>query len=492
MQFKLKPHVVELVLRAKSPIVHGDPAVSNSSNIASFNRQKQVLPIARAFAEDGDDARLLRVIADRHPCTMAIRKLFAQSSTAEVIAVILVRLFIKIYSGQGLFNDVDRYAMLEKRIKSASMKTGSLSLFWAELLNMMQVGIHPTGFDEDLGSIFSLSQKLQSMTISTLVSNGSVIIFKARLWNNALKEHEDSMPERLDSQKLVQGLEVGAANNEDENAAKALDLLNMLCNVADPMWGGQKHSTIVEVPHVSANTIRNRLVRAPGWEHLCVALGLDAQHPGDGDLPLGVEALFVNGGNIESGAKQPNNPEAMANAIRRQYPLLDLLGGVINAVILGRSCLSVNSWLVCRENAAILENTTVADSPNMKISSFHMIDDTTKVRTKTMRGVGQQISNAETLASGTEIFVKLTLTPFTTDLTKGALFAALRTFESMPYIGGQSAVGQGLVSMDIRKTLPDEDELLEQYEKYLEDNRGKLREGLTSGTLNIGDKVLCS
>lgn len=495
-KFKVKPGVVELILTAESPIAHGDPAIQKDTNIMSFNRQKQILPLDRAFS-DCDDGEFLRAISAHHPCTTALKKLFVQSSTAEVIAVIITRLFIEIYNGQGLMTGVDRYSMLDGRIKAAAMKSGSLSSFWAALLDSMNVSIQPGKYDHLLAELFSLSQKLQALALSVLIECGNVCVFKARLWNDALRKARqgegDTLGENVDPQCLIEDPDVNASGSKEDalDFNQALDLLAMLANPTDGQRS-QAQSSIIEIPTVSANTIRNRLVRAPGWEHLCVALGIDAEHPGDGDLPLGVEALFVNGGNIESGAKQPNNPEAMANAVRRKYPLLDLLSGVMNATLLGRSCLSVNSWLVCRENAAILEKTSAASSPNMKISSLQMVDVETKMRRKTIRGEGQMFANSETLAVGSEIFVKLTLTPFTVDLTKGALYAALRTFESSPYVGGKSATGNGMMDMRILKDLDEAEKLLALYEDYLAEHRDELRDGLMRGTFCIGDKAICS
>mgnify|MGYP001713387006 FL=1 len=101
-------------------------------------------------------------------------------------------------------------------------------------------------------------------------------------------------------------------------------------------------------------------------------------------------------------------------------------------------------------------------------------------------------ANSETLAVGSEIFVKLTLTPFTVDLTKGALYAALRTFESSPYVGGKSATGNGMMDMRILKDLDEAEKLLALYEDYLAEHRDELRDGLMHGTFCIGDKAICS
>ena len=489
MKFEAKPNIVELILTAQSPIIHGDPSVQRDTNITTFNRQKQILSLDPLFYGSGDDERLLKAISEHHPVTSGLKKLFMQASTAEVIAVILVRLFIEIYSGKGLFVDADRYTTLEGRVKAASMKAGSLSTFWGGLLDAMTVNIQPGAYDGVLGEIFSLSQKLQALALSVLVENGAVVIFKARLWNNALKDaRKNEGPaanSKIDTQRLISDPDV------TDGKAETLDLLAMLANPTDSQRE-ETQSSVIEVPTVSPNTIRNRLIRTPGWEHLCAALGFNAMHPGDGDLPLGVEALFVNGGNIESGGKQPNAPEAMANAIRRKYPLVDLLGGVINSVILGRSCLSVNSWLVCRENAAILERTSAAGRSNLRISAFQMVDSEMKIRTKTSRGVGQSMANAESLAIGSEIFVRLTLAPFTQDLTKGALFAALRTFEAMPHVGAHSSTGGGLMDMDLTREIDGADALLALYEEYLVEHKDELRQGLVTGTLAIGDKALCA
>ena len=173
-KFKVNPGIVELVLNAESPIAHGDPAVQRDTNIVSFNRQKQILPLDRAFS-DSDDDEFLRAISAHHPCTAGLKKLFVQSSTAEVVAVIITRLFIEIYNGQGLMTGSERYSMLDGRIKAAAMKAGSLSSFWATLLDSMKVSIQPSSYDPLLAELFSLSQKLQALSLSMLIECGNEI-----------------------------------------------------------------------------------------------------------------------------------------------------------------------------------------------------------------------------------------------------------------------------------------------------------------------------
>jgi hypothetical protein len=98
------------------------------------------------------------------------------------------------------------------------------------------------------------------------------------------------------------------------------------------------------------------------------------------------------------------------------------------------------------------------------------------------------IYNYETLVKGTQVYVELTLTPYTTPLTRGALAAALDYYAANDnVIGGQSARGHGHVSMS---WLSDEPGGAEEYEAYLAERKDELLAGIVDGTLCSGAVVV--
>jgi hypothetical protein len=470
--------------------------VQSDSNILTFNRQKQILE-HYIRPEDRDDAETIRKIAERHRCTPVIKKLLSRLTAPEVAAIALIRLFIEGYGrgeGCGLFCGISRYSMLDGRIKTSAARSATLYCFWGTLLEDMQVDVAPAWLDEPVAEILSLSLDAQSLAVAALCERTSEMLSIARLWADQLKLTNEKYAQKAGKSQIVDSDEmdtgVWAPPHARDETLEALDLLAQIAEMREEK--AEPRSAVVEVPAVTANSCRHSVVRYPGWMHLCTALGLDARDPGRGELNAAVEALFVNGGNIASGAKQPANPEALANMARSKYPLLDLLGGVITSFDLGESALSVNAWLVCKENEAALQGSPAIESPNAKVSAFQMLDNVTATRMATGRGVGQMIYNYETLAKGSQILVRLTLKPFTKPLTLGALFSAVETYrDSLSVIAGQSARGMGHVSADWIRRVEGDENAAEAYENYLAEKRDELLAGLIKGTLCTGSTPIC-
>jgi hypothetical protein len=275
---------------------------------------------------------------------------------------------------------------------------------------------------------------------------------------------------------------VGKLSNE--KYAKAVDaevqpLARMMFDVSK-IYGESKNIVPINVPAISGNSLRHQVVRHPGWVHLVNSLGLT-------EVPAGVEAMFVNGGNIRAGAKQPSNAAKLALKIRETYPLLDLLGGVADSFDLGEGRLSVAGWVVCQENKDAIAGTPAEDLPLANVSIFDMLDDVTHTRQATEDGLGQMIWNFETLAKGLNIVVKLNLNPFTSHLTKSALFVAIEQFRQHPTIAGQSARGFGWCKADWMNEMKSDGQ---QYEEYLSTNRDMLVDGISYGKLGTETQVI--
>lgn len=460
----------EVLLTASTAISHHDPAATDDSNTSLFNRQKQLLPVARAeYLPQQWEADAL---AESLPVPAACAAILADLSFVEFLGCALVKRWLDLYNSQdgvGVFSGMARYARLETRLRHAAVGARGLRSWWDRLCGDLQVGIHAGAEDAGLLELLTLPKALQTQILAAYVKDYRSIVALARHWHAVAKGD------------WTQGKERPAV----ETRTLAFD--------AGEIAPGAQGSAVFEVPAVSGNSLRHQLVRGPAWLCLAAALGIGEATPGQGLVPPGVEAIFVNGGNIAAGAKQPNDPFTLAWRIRDRYPSLDLLGGVTDSFDLGESRLSVASWLVCRENREALKGSPAYDLPAAGVSAFDLVDDVTLTRQAGRTGQGQMIFSQETLAAGTQVLCRLILSPFAPLLTRGALASALERYqEDGETIGGQSARGFGHCRVETVWGDPGAAPVAESdaYDAYLAENREGLLAGLVDGTLGTGTVVL--
>lgn len=448
----------EMIMTFDSAVSHHDPAVQDDSNVLLFNRQKQ---IAKREGVSGTlTETAVKQFAEKHLVPVGIKEIFEELTFPEFVAVAVVRHFADTYNsadGTGVFEGLNRWQRLEARVKQSAIQSVGLRGFWDVLTRRMSVPVPHGRDDAALLSFILLPKVVGSAALKILALNSNSTTSLARVWHSQSK----------------------VAVKEETDFAT----LNFDTNVE------VKSSRItLEVPAVSNNSIRHCTLRAAGWAHLAGALGLKGDDVGLGQLPLGAEAMFVNGGNIAAGAKAPNDPFAITTAIRNKYPLLDLLGGVTDSFDIGASLVRVNSYIVCAENAEMLKGTSVEDSDMIEMSVFDMLDDVTHTR-QAVNGRGQMIYNFETLCAGVQIYTRYTLAPYIKLLTKGAFAAALDTFENqVQAVGGQIARGFGSCRVDLARH--ELDEFHAEYLKYLHENKEELRKGLVEGDLCSGHLVV--
>lgn len=449
----------DLLLTFTTQVSHHDPATGDGSNTLTFNRQTQM--VRRDVAAYALAQERVTAFCEAHPVPLDIQPIFAEATFPEFAASALVRLLLDLYNspdGVGVFSGMDRYAKLESRIRSAATRSFSLRGFWARLCHDLRLPIHGGANDVSLLAFYALPRGLQQDMLSLMVREYRSVVTLARAWHSIGKLASDFYANAV-------GAETQTLVAMDFDAGQ---------------FGGELHEVIpLDVPAVSANSLRHQVVREPGWVHLVGALGLT-------DVPPGVEALFVNGGNIRAGVKQPTNAAQLALAIRQGYPLLDLLGGNCDSFDLGEGRLSVAGWVVCQENMDVIEGTPAEYLPLASVSIFDMLDDVTHTRQATESGLGQMIWNFETLAKGLNILVRLSLHPFTSDVTRAALVAAVGQFREHPTIAGQSARGFGWCRADwLGDVRPD----AQPYEEYMEANRDALVVGIASRQLGTGTQI---
>lgn len=461
---------VELTLTALTALSHHDAAEQQDSNRLLFNRQRQLLrsdATSRAPTQAEVDA-----VAEQHPVPPEVAPLFEDVTFPEFAAVALVRLWLDLYNrgdGNGLFEGAARYERLEPRLRQAAIQSHGLRGVWDRLCATLQVTIHAGEHDATIARTLAIPGAVQQLVRRTLVEQTRSTVQLARYWHDTRKRQSATYAERA-------GAEVAAAGD--------VPLRFDATAIASTGVGAQ----VLEVPAISGNTARHVLVRAPAWWRLATALGLHPDVPGQGPLPAGVEAIFANGGNIAAGAVQPSNPFALAQQIRRAYPSLDLLGGVVDSFDLGESRLKVACWIVCRENRDALP-ASLRDTPEATVSVFDLLDDVTHTRQATAAGVGQMIYSFQTLCAGTRILARLSLDAGTAPRTRGCLAQAIADYAERPRLGGQSARGFGC--LHVAPTLPPawEDDRL-AYLAYLTEHAEALREGLVTGTLGTARPIV--
>lgn len=470
----MSPHRIDyhLLLTARTPVSHHDPAVQDDSNQQTFNRQKQI--VMNPLPAMTCDPEIIARFAEAHPVPVDIAAICADLSFQEFVGAVLVRLFLDMYNngeGVGVFEGMGRYERLESRLRHAAICGQSLLQMWDRLCDSLNVPIHSGDDDLPLLDALTLPRIVQQSVLRSLVRDYRSIVAVAREWHRVGKLENEAYAERAGMMAMVQPKQV----------------LSPTFNAT-----ADRLAVVAEVPQIQTNSLRHQMVREPGWLHLFGFLGLRETAPGQGPVPAGVEAMFYNGGNIASGAKQPTNVFGLSARIRELYPLLDLIGGVTDSFDIGEGRLQMASWLVCRENAEALRRIDGLDSPLLDVSVYEMMDDMTITRHAGQVGQGQMIVGFETLCAGAQVVVRCSLSPFARPETHGALVTALEAWEDNDgTVGGQAARGFGHCTMEYLKKHSWGNDCLAAYLQFLEDHQDEIRDGLVTGTLGT-DKVVVS
>ena len=480
-----------LLLTAIEPLSHHDPRKGGESNTLTFLRMPQV--VERTFVDTPVFQHLVDRLTAQHPMPESLAELMSRFNLVEFIGVAFTRLVIDIYNsydGSGLFSGMERYQMLDARLETSAVKSGSLRTLWDVLTRDLNLTLHPERHDEMLVTFFTLPPSVQFQVLAMLSDQHKSSVSVARLWHTKNKQQSAAYAEKAGTHLLEEQIVSAHYDISDLPDAPTVSILRL--------------------PYVSPNSIRHQMVRYPGWLDLCERIGFaPGQVGGDGLLTPAQENLFDSGGNIqagvpdpaqipglqnlvamfgnggykESGSKEKANGFFLAQQIRRAYPLLDLVGGVCNAFDLGESMLAVQTHLVCRENRAALP-AQVAASPQAQHGAFDYLSEVTRTRQAVM-DAGQMIYNYEVLIAGTQVYTEFTLKPICSLITEGALLSALDYYAcNLSNIGGQVARGHGM--MDVKQLGDINTNALNEYRAYLHDNAEQLREWLLDGSLGTG------
>ena len=453
-----------------SPASHHDPNLGVDANINLYNRQLVRLPMSQRGKPISD--RDIEKVATAFPVPLDIFDIFEEEPFARFCGIALIKIFIDRYThgteddwGTGLFTGVEAYKRLSNRIELAAPRAVNLKEFWSILLNDMKCG--PMGDPSLLFKVLGVPTGIHHEVLYHLQKYATMIVEMARLWRTT---ENDMNEEYAKKAKRPQ-----ASSETTIPVFKAEDIEDTPREVSVP------------VPTHSGNDIRHS-IRYAAMVHLFHQLGLTLESR----LPTGVKALLENGGNIAKGRSAPSTAYALSQEIRERYPSLGLLGGCTDSFLLGDSNLqSVNAFWFGREFNPALESIFGVSADH---SVIDMLDYWTLHRhSGRTHDVSPMPYSFETIATGAELYVQFTFSPWTTDLEKGAFYAALDTFQKTgASIGGQAAKGFGKVSVEILDTDAEPYENYKSdYEAYLTQTLVALSEGLQSGTLTTGT-VVCT
>ncbi len=427
-----------------------------------FRRHPKLMPIAAA---EVDRSALFRFY-DTQPAPVHLATLLSDFTAGQFIATALLKEFMATFNtadeGLGHFDNQGKFSALHARAHQCAVKAHNLMGFWDALAKAMGCQYKSA----EILSFFTLPGAAQTAALAAMARQSQSLMEIARLWYTEAK-------------------------SQDERYAEAVGgVVTEMATITPPEGVTGADAVVVMLPALSTNSIRHQF-RAAAWEHLADALGIQRYDiPGHGELPELVEALFVNGGNIEKGAKSPANSHDLAAAARVTYPVVDAFSGTARSFWFGKSAVDMLNWLVCKEHADALRGSPVDGSPLLTVSAFDMLNDVTETRRETERGVGQMIQNFEALVDGVQFYVEIRVLPHTNRLTLGAIQAAVEWFcENVRKVGGQSSRGYGFVNAEVVKPLEDGAVLQAEYEAYLAENVEELRTGLVDGTLGTGTEL---
>lgn len=450
-----------LRLRLLAPASHHDPGQQDKSNKSLFRRQAALIHVdapARLPSQETIDA-----LCKSLPVPLEIANLMQEAPLEHFLAAALLAEFIGEYNskdGIGLFSGVERYRRLEERFSHAAIQSGNLFDLWGKACHALQVPPPDGETSQSFLRLLAMPTTLAQMVLHVLATAPRPCVMLGRLWAESTK-----------AQSAAYAKSAGIVQADTQTAILHYDV----ASIKPP-----SNEVVIDMPVVSANTLRHQLVREPSMWHLYHALdtGFDETAPA-------LTAMWYNGGDIKPGASEPSGVFFIRKAIRDTFPNLALFSGCSDAFVMGEGNLNVFAWLRCRENNDVLRRVGMETD----VSVFDMIDEWTLTRHANRVESGQMPFSFETLLKGGELVALLSLSPYADDLQIGALMAALDTYRTVDAtVGGQSARGFGLLDMQFHECEYDTGKR-QLYDAYLTENKERLRAELLNGQLGSGKRV---
>jgi hypothetical protein len=261
-----------------------------------------------------------------------------------------------------------------------------------------------------------------------------------------------------------------------------------------------------EVPVLSGNAIRHRMIREPGALFLIGACGLK------GKLNIDQANYLFNGGNLTESSTTENL--ARIAEMQELMPLIRLLGGSLKNQVIGGSLYVLRGLLVCEENREAIskmipEEIGLPDEALRSCEDFVTQYQYTRGDARKRNDAGQllempdadntqlMIYNGQNVCPGAlwyHGFILQNISP----LEVGALLHALQQWEaSGGTIGGQARIGHGRLKTSIYMENGenfygsdlDTLEVVADYIKHIDTNKDKIAEWLMAAFPSRGLKI---
>ena len=245
-----------------------------------------------------------------------------------------------------------------------------------------------------------------------------------------------------------------------------------------------------QVPVLSGNAIRHKMVREPGAMHLIKSCGLE------GKLNLDQANYLFNGGNLTESS--PTENTAKIAEMQELLPLLRLLGGSLRNQVIGGSLIVGRGILVCEENRETIEKMLPNDFklPEARLRSCEDFIDQyqyTRGDAKKRKDAHLIMENVENDSSNLMIYSGQSIIPGAmfyhqfilqniSSLEIGALLNSLYEWdEAGATIGGSARIGHGrlqtyfLIEMENGpEEHSDPKKLVESYRGYCETKKSDI------------------
>ena len=239
------------------------------------------------------------------------------------------------------------------------------------------------------------------------------------------------------------------------------------------------NNKIVQVPFLSGNAIRHKMIREPG------ALDLITQCNLKGKLSIEQVNFMMNGGSLTESSVSCNINKIYV--MQQILPLYRLLGGSLKNQVL-RGSLNVSfGFLFCKENqeriAKLLDDNEIIEKYQLKnfehfISNFQY----TRASAKTIAGIPEcvkdneedndnlMIYNGQYLIPGSMFLIQFHLINCS-DIELGALLNALQCYyNSGCIIGGMGRIGHGSINIEFIDDDYNYSDLIAEYRNHNEKN----------------------
>lgn len=461
-----RPLRMGFLLHLKEPVTHGDPGTGDKSNISRLRRE----PMLRERVHVGDTETVSDVVLRMQkafPVPKEVAVDWQVMTPSQYLAAVLFRACYDVcyqwdadrrqvcfgYLRSAPDKSSTLWESVAHRLQQCAVSASSARDFVSAVLRSVQIKSVEPRHDAMLAVVYGMSWQASELALREIRDNAAMTVSDVRRWVKA----------------------------EWVGTVKADVVVMEPLQYADAV-GSQME--VIRVPEVSGVSIRHH-IRAGCSRHLLHHIGIGS---GAGEFSPDIERILQNGGAMYTGSQQTKSDRIMAT--RHSFPSLDLLGGCLPDTMLGQAQLLLHTpRLVCRETASVLP-ASVQALPQATTPAEDQVGIRSYARAAMAGESDGMPYSREVILEGAVIYVGMTVRPYTSVLTVGALVAGVEDWwNNAAGIGGAQANGFGKIA---GQWLFDGDEYSEeslaiarnQYEEFLATNAEGLASRLRSGRVD--------